>query len=65
MVLLLATVPLLAWTSADAGEIVGEASAIDGDLLNMQIRLSDSGRPRIKSGKLNDQGRLIFERRKE
>jgi endonuclease YncB( thermonuclease family) len=36
---LLFIVPLLASTGAYAGEIEGEASAIDGDSLNMQIRL--------------------------
>ena len=38
-VLLLATVPFLASASIYAGEIEGGASAIDGDSLNMQIRL--------------------------
>lgn len=38
-VLLLVTVPLLASTGASAGQIEGRVSAIDGDSLNMQIRL--------------------------
>lgn len=38
-VLLLATVPLLAPTGVYASQIEGGASAIDGDSLNMQIRL--------------------------
>jgi len=36
---LLFIVPLLASTGAYAGEIEGEASAIDGDSLNTEIRL--------------------------
>ena len=56
-VLLLATVPLLASTGASAGQVEGEVSAIDGDSLNMHIRLFGIDTPEAAQICKDDQGR--------
>lgn len=56
-VLLLATVPLLASTGASAGQIEGGVSAIDGDSLNMHIRLFGIDTPEAAQICKDDQGR--------
>lgn len=56
-VLLLVTVPPLASTGASAGQIEGGVSAIDGDSLNMQIRLFGIDTPEAVQICKDDQGR--------
>jgi endonuclease YncB( thermonuclease family) len=62
---LLFIVPLLASTGAYAGEIEGEASAIDGDSLNMQIRLFAIDTPEADQTCKDHEGRgyLVVESR--
>jgi endonuclease YncB( thermonuclease family) len=56
-VLLLAAVPVLAASGAAAGEIEGKTSVIDGDSLNMQIRLFGIDTPEAVQICKDDQGR--------